>query len=271
MPFASNAELPDRVRSRFSEHEQTVYRKAFNSAFAGVCREGGRQGDREGCSFAVAASAVKQAKGAPMKEHAELTALVQKVLDQAVANESFAGEVFDVLEAQLEKAEHPGGDGPCPRGQHRDATTGKCRPANAAEMREAAEQRKELGWVVPILKVDDERRLVASVVYEPDVADAHDDMMTAVEIERSCHGFGIRYAQGRGELGTDHARKANRLEVVPVESFLAPVDFHLGAQLVTKGSWVMWSKVLDDEIWKEIKSGQYTGYSFEGYGRRVPA
>lgn len=246
MPFASNVDLPDRVKSRFSEHEQTVYRKAFNSAFDGVCKDGGRQGDREGCSFAVAATAVKQAKGAPMRK---LAALVKALLE---------GED---LTDELDKALH---DHPCPPGQVRDRVTGKC-------VDEKGEKKKALSWVVPIVKVDEERRLVASVVYEPDVADAHDDMMTAVEIERSCHGFGIRYAQGRGELGTDHARKANRLEVVPVESFLAPVDFHLGAQLVTKGSWVMWSKVLDDEIWKGIKSGDYTGYSFEGYGRRVPA
>jgi len=255
MPFASNAELPDRVRSRFSEHEQTVYRKAFNSAFDGVCKDGGRQGDREGCSFAVAATAVKQAKGAPIA-HEELEALTKTILDQALADRPWAFEIMD----EIEKALHPG---PCPPGQHRDET-GKCVPEKKGE-------KKALGWVVPIVKVDEERRLVASVVYEPNVADAHDDGMTAVEIERSCHGFGIRYAQGRGELGTDHARKANRLEVVPVESFLAPVDFHLGAQLVTKGSWVMWSKVLDDEIWKGIKAGDYTGYSFEGWGRRVPA
>ena len=265
MPFASNADLPDRVRSRFSEHEQTVWRKAFNSAFDGVCKDGGRQRDREGCSFAVAATAVKQAKGAHMAkdpqvivfDDAELSALTKAILDLALADRPWAFEIMD----EIEKALHPG---PCPPGQHRDET-GKCVPEKKGE------EKKAVSWIVPIAKVDEERRLVASVVYEPGVADAHDDAMSAEEIERSCHGFGIRYAQGRGELGTDHARKANRLEIVPVESFLAPVDLHLGAQLVTKGSWVMWSKVLDDELWKGVKSGEYTGYSFEGWGRRVPA
>ena len=256
MPFASNADLPDRVRSRFSEHEQTVYRKAFNSAFDGVCKDGGRQGDREGCSFAVAATAVKQAKGAPMA-HEELAALTKTILDQALADRPWAFEIMD----EIEKALHPG---PCPPGQHRDET-GKCIPEKKDE------KKSVVSWIVPIAKVDQERRLIASVVYEPGVADAHDDAMSADEIERSCHGFGIRYSQGRGELGTDHARKAKRLEIVPVETFLAPVDFHLGEQLVTKGSWVMWSKVLDDELWKGIKAGTYTGYSFEGWGRRVPA
>lgn len=251
---------------RFGEHEQTVYRKAFNSAFDGVCRDGGRQGDREGCSFAVAATAVKQAKGERMNKLAQL---VREIQVEALEAEGFiAAELTKAFE-HFENAEH--GGAPCPPGQHRDEKTGKCRPANAAEMREAADQRKAVTWTVPIVKVDQERRLIASVVYEPDVADAQDDSMTAEEIERSCHGFGIRYAQGRGELGTDHARKANRLEIVPVESYIAPVDFRLGDQQVSKGSWIMWSKVLDDDLWKGIKSGLYTGYSFEGWGRRVPA
>ncbi len=253
MPFASNADLPDRVRSRFGEHEQTVYRKAFNAAFDGVCKDGGRQGDREGCSFAVAATAVKQAKGANM-EHQGL----KKILEGMSA---LLGPRDDDLENLLEKLEHPG---PCPPGQIRDPVTGKC----VSEKK--GQEKKALSWLVPIVKVDEERRLIASVVYEPGVLDAHDDVMSAAEIEKSCHGFGIRYAQGHGELGTDHARKANRLEIVPVESYLAPVDFQLGAQLVTKGSWVMWSKVLDDDLWKGIKAGLYTGYSFEGWGRRVP-
>ena len=194
-------------------------------------------------------------------------------LVQAIQKEVLAATPF--VAAELEKAlEHLELAAPCPRGQHRDEKTGRCRPANAKERAAAAAMRKddrlELGWIVPIAKVDEERQLVASVVYEPGVEDAHGDAMTAAEIERSCHGFGIRYAQGRGELGTDHARKAKRLELVPVENFLAPVDFHLGKQLVTKGSWVMWSKVLDPDLWTGIKSGDYTGYSFEGYGRRVP-
>ena len=201
-----------------------------------------------------------------------------KTLDelvQAIQKEALDAEPF--VAAEIEKAlEHLELAAPCPRGQHRDEKTGRCRPANAAEMREARAMRKdagavELGWIVPIVKVDEERQLVASVVYEPGVEEAHGDTMTEEEIERSCHNFGVRYAQGRGELGTDHARKAGRLELVPVENYLAPVDFHLGKQLVTKGSWVMWSKVLDAELWKGIKSGEYTGYSFEGWGRRVPA
>lgn len=265
MPFRTTAELPARVKTAFpGERAREVFLRAFNSAFDGTCRDGGRQGDREACSFAVATAAAARLTRSEGKMHG-----IAKFLEGLGL---LLGKDED-LDELVDKAEH----GPCPPGQHRDETTGKCRPANAAEMRAARQARKALGeevefdHVVPILKIDLERRLVASVVYEPDVADAHGDAMSRDEIEKSCHGFGIRYAQGRGELGTNHQDSTSRAAIVPVESYLAPADFYLGEQLITEGSWVMWSKVLDDELWKEVKAGTYTGYSFQGWGTRVAA
>ena len=167
-----------------------------------------------------------------------------------------------------------GGRSPCPRGQHRDEKTGKCRPATAAEMREA---KKEVGELVPfvievpIAKFDGDRRLVYGVVYEPNIPDAHSDFMTAADIEKSAHGFLTRYALERGELGTDHRHKEARDGISIVESFLAPVAFELGDQLVTKGTWVMAAKVHDDGLWKAVNDGRFRGWSFEGWGRRIAA
>lgn len=124
---------------------------------------------------------------------------------------------------------------------------------------------------VPIAKVDDEERLVFGVVYEPDVPDAHGDAMTGAEIRKMAHNFLRRYAQLHGELGTDHRKAAERAEVVPIESFIAPVDFQLGTQQVRKGSWLLGAKVLDEQIWKDVKAGKYTGWSFEGWGQRRAA
>lgn len=124
---------------------------------------------------------------------------------------------------------------------------------------------------IPIAKIDPERRLVYGVVYEPNVPDAHDDMMTAPEIEKACHGFMRKYATLRAASGLEHEVDVGRDQVVIVENAIAPVDYQLGSQTVTKGSWVMVTKVLDDQIWADVKAGRYTGYSFEGWGRRVPA
>lgn len=33
---------------------------------------------------------------------------------------------------------------------------------------------------------------------------------------------------------------------------------------VTEGSWVLSQRILDDELWKDVKSGDYNGFSIEG-------
>lgn len=71
----------------------------------------------------------------------------------------------------------------------------------------------------------------------------------------------------------DH--KENNPEVEVVESFIAPCDFSYGdgdsmdREQVTKGSWVLVTKVLDNELLESIKNGERTGYSLEGTAQKV--
>jgi len=125
--------------------------------------------------------------------------------------------------------------------------------------------------LVPIAKIDAEQRLVYGIVYEPDVPDAHNDYMTAGDIEKACHGFMDRYAKALGETGTDHLATVSRDQVVIVENYIAPTALKLGEQAVRKGSWIMVGRVADDALWKDVKAGRYTGWSFEGWGRRIAA
>lgn len=133
--------------------------------------------------------------------------------------------------------------------------------------------REPVDHYVAIVKASesDEQRLVYGLVYEPGVEDAHGDTMTAPEIEKAAHGFMTHYARFEGDSGTDHLAKVGREAVTIVESFIAPVDFALGGQVFRKGSWVMAAKVWDDALWKAVKTGKFTGWSFEGWGRRMPA
>lgn len=129
----------------------------------------------------------------------------------------------------------------------------------------------QLQRIVHFAKTNAEQRLVYGVVYEPDVYDAHDDAMSADEIQKAAHGFMGRYALALAETGTDHLTEVARDRVTVVESFIAPADFQLGAQLVKAGSWVMVAKVHDERLWKDVKARRYTGWSFEGFGIRVPS
>lgn len=107
-----------------------------------------------------------------------------------------------------------------------------------------------------ITKADDPQKLVYGVVYEPDVNDAHDDFMTAEEIEKAAHGFMENYQQ----IDKQHDFEAGAGTVV--QSYIAPCDLDLG-ETITKGSWVLVTKATD-EIWESIQKGEYTGYSLAG-------
>lgn len=110
---------------------------------------------------------------------------------------------------------------------------------------------------------DEEKRLVYGVVLAPDEFDLQEDILSFDTIEKAAHNFLVRSRI----LGEQHLTKA-KAEVV--ESFLAPVDYPMGEELVKKGSWVVVTKVHDDELWGDIKKGVYTGFSIGGVGRRVP-
>ena len=49
------------------------------------------------------------------------------------------------------------------------------------------------------------------------------------------------------------------IEIMPVRC--------IGKKKIKKGSWVLVTRVLDDNVWEDIKSGKLTGYSMAGYAR----
>lgn len=116
---------------------------------------------------------------------------------------------------------------------------------------------------IPILKIDDEKRIVTGVVYEPDVLDAHGEFMTADEIEKSAHQFLKDYRN----IDKQHDFVAGQADVV--ESWIAKEEGKLGDQDIKKGTWLMSVHVPDDDTWAEIKKGELTGFSMGGVGERV--
>ncbi|MCM3699201.1 XkdF-like putative serine protease domain-containing protein [Paenibacillus macerans] len=117
---------------------------------------------------------------------------------------------------------------------------------------------------VQIAKVDDEKRIVIGVVYQPDTPDAHDDQMSAEEIEKAAHLF--MENQHTYNIDKQHDLEADKGYVV--ESYIAPCDMEIGDQVIAKGSWVAGVKVTDDDTWDGIKKGEITGFSMWGVGKR---
>ncbi|MDO7787134.1 XkdF-like putative serine protease domain-containing protein [Desulforamulus aquiferis] len=126
-----------------------------------------------------------------------------------------------------------------------------------------AQDRPNIQKQIKILtKADDAQHLVYGVVYEPNVADAHGDIMTSAEIEKAAHGF----MKDARNIDLQHNFEEGYGDVV--ESYIAPQDFEIGGEAITKGSWVMATKA-SDEVWEAIQKGEITGYSMAGIAETV--
>lgn len=117
---------------------------------------------------------------------------------------------------------------------------------------------------VPIVKLDDERRLVTGIVLEPDEIDAQNDTITAEVIEDSAHEFLRNFQRDGGtKLGFMHT-KFGDVGFELAESFVVRDNMKIGGKPVKKGSWVITIKVTSDAIWNDIKAGKLTGFSIGG-------
>lgn len=125
-----------------------------------------------------------------------------------------------------------------------------------------SEEQPNVSRDMNILKQDASQQIAYGVVYEPLVKDAHDDYMTADEIEKAAHIFLKDYRQ----IDKQHDFTSQVGDVI--ESYIAPADFELGGEQVTKGTWVMAVKVAD-EVWTGIQKGEYTGFSLAGMGEVI--
>jgi DNA adenine methylase len=110
-----------------------------------------------------------------------------------------------------------------------------------------------------------DERYVLGIVLEPEVVDAQGDIYSIDEIRAAAH----RFMEEFGGLGLMHRLRVNG-DVKVLESFLAPTDFALGDLTVRKGTWLLAVRVLSDELWERVKTGELTGFSIGGSARRVP-
>ncbi|ERI10236.1 XkdF-like putative serine protease domain-containing protein [Aneurinibacillus aneurinilyticus] len=117
---------------------------------------------------------------------------------------------------------------------------------------------------IRISKIEEEKRIVKGVVYQPNVEDAHGDQMDEEEIEKAALLF--MENQNTYNIDKQHNLEANKGFVF--ESYIAPCEITLGDQVIAKGSWVAGVKVTDDETWEDIKKGEITGFSMFGVGKR---
>lgn len=110
-----------------------------------------------------------------------------------------------------------------------------------------------------------EERYVLGIVLEPETVDAQDDIYSAAEIREAAHRFMEEYRN----IGLMHRGLVNgRVKIL--ESYLAPTSFTLDGAQVRKGTWLLAMRVLDDDLWSQVKNGELTGLNMGGSAARLP-
>lgn len=107
----------------------------------------------------------------------------------------------------------------------------------------------------PVVKVDNEKRIVQGPVLIPDEPDSDGDTVSAEKIEEVAHKFVEDY----GNIDLMHSlENVGRL----VESYILPMDLEIDNDtVVPKGSWMMGVRVTNDESWEAVKNQELGGFS----------
>jgi hypothetical protein len=125
---------------------------------------------------------------------------------------------------------------------------------------EFVEIRKDIDFL-PISKVQEELREVTGEVLIPEETDLQKEIYSEDTIRKSMIDFMKDY-QTLGEMHKSDARKS-----FIIENYQAPINFEFNGRHIKKGTWMLTTKILDDGLWDDIRTGKYTGYSIGGLAR----
>jgi len=136
--------------------------------------------------------------------------------------------------------------------------------------------RVEVTWSGDIAKANEEKQQIfgwASVIEvngEP-VVDLQGDRITAEEMEKAGYNYVMKSRKGGDMHLRDDWSPIQKSEMI--ESFIVTDEkrdaFGLDESVPT-GWWVGF-QVRDPEVWAKVKSGERTGFSIHGHGRRTDA
>lgn len=135
-------------------------------------------------------------------------------------------------------------------------------PANRQDFIYKSESKsdgKSIAKTIEIQKYDEEKGIVYGAVYSPDIPDAHNDFMTAEEIEKTCHNF----AKNLHLKNVDQEHNFQKTKAHVVESFILK-GTHPDYPGIAEGSWVIAMKLDDDSLKEKVKKGEFKGFSMAG-------
>jgi hypothetical protein len=110
----------------------------------------------------------------------------------------------------------------------------------------------------------EEERFVLGIVLEPEVVDAQKDIYDEKTVRDAAHSFMENFQN----IGVMHQALSKDVRIL--ESFIAPVKFEISSRSIRKGTWLLATRVLSDDLWKAVKDGTFGGYSIGGSAIRTP-
>lgn len=137
----------------------------------------------------------------------------------------------------------------------------------------AAGEEEVTGTLLSISKAGAMKQLVYGVVLEPNSFDSQEDFMLPHHVERTAHGYLKKAIRGQSSVAKLQHRAQGfhktQPSIVPVESFIAPVDFSYdGMEMIKAGSWVICMHVEDAALWQRFLDGEFQAFSVGGTGVR---
>ena len=124
--------------------------------------------------------------------------------------------------------------------------------------------KSENQMIIPIAKINKEKKMVYGIVYAPNEEDTDGDFMTPEEIEKMAYDF---MKNGRTR-NVDRQHDFQPDEGFVAESWLIRKNDPLFPH-EKEGAWAVGIKVENKETWEDIKKGVINGISLAGVGRRV--
>ena len=118
--------------------------------------------------------------------------------------------------------------------------------------------------IVPIAKIDEEKRKIYGIVYSPDDVDTQDEYAKAEDIEKAADSFMKDLRNDR--VDKQHSEKPEPAFVA--ESWLIRKTDPLFPD-ETEGAWAVGIKVEDEDLWKSAKDGEIGGLSMGGTADKI--
>lgn len=132
-----------------------------------------------------------------------------------------------------------------------------------------------------VYKSDTERHIIGGAVLVPGAVDLQGDTYDAVSVEAAAH-FWLEHYGDSSDNGIKlmHQGSVIKNAARPIESYVLAEDtvFKVDSSATTddhplreieeieypKGTWMLYAKVLDEDLWNSTKAGEYLGWSIGG-------